>query len=134
MTYNKSFRNKALSAALALSLLGTTAMATEKVITDGGAPSISVKSSDAGSVSFLVAVPNSGKSDLQVVIRDHEGNVLYRESIKVANYARVFEVQTADVEKVKFEVFQSSKKVLDNTYRLDKKVEESLDVQLVSAK
>jgi hypothetical protein len=134
MNNYKSFRNKALSAALALSLLGTTAMATEKVNADGGAPSISVTSHVAGSVTFLVAVPNAEKSDLQVVIRDHEGNVLYREFVKDANYAKAFEVRTADVDKVKFEVFKSRKLVLDNTYRLDKKVEEKLDVQLVSAK
>ena len=134
MNNNKSLFNKALSAALALTLLGTTAMAGEKRHSDDGAASISVKSNTAGAVTFLVAVPNEAKADLQVVIRDNDGNVLYREFVKDANYAKAFEVHTADIDKVKFEVFKSRKLVLDNTYRLDKKVEEKLDVQLVSVK
>ena len=134
MNNNKSLVNKALSAALALTLLGTTAFAGETLRSDDGTPSISVKSSTAGAVSFLVAVPNATQADLQVVIRDNDGNVLYREFVKDANYAKVFEVQTADIDKVKFEVFKSRKLVIDNTYRLDKKVEEKLDVQLVSVK
>jgi hypothetical protein len=134
MYNHKSLFNKALSAALALTLLGTTAMAGEKRHNDDGAATISVKSNTDGNVTFLVAVPNANKADLQVVIRDNDGNVLYREFVKDANYAKAFEVHTTDIEKVKFEVFKSRKLVLDNTYRLDKKVEETLDVQLVSVK
>jgi hypothetical protein len=134
MNNNNSLFNKALSAALALTLLGTTAMASEKRHSDDGAATISVKSNEAGAVTFVVAVPNANKSDLQVVIRDNDGNVLFREFVKDANYAKAFEVHTADIDKVKFEVFKSRKLVLDNTYRLDKKVEEKLDVQLISVK
>jgi len=136
MKQNKaSIAHKALSAALILSLLGSPAMAGFSSHShDGGRPTVTVKSAKDEIVSFEVAVPNAEKQDLQVVIKDADGTVIFREFVKDANYQKVFQISTADAEKVKFEVFQDKKLVLQNTYRLTRRVEETLDVQLVTAK
>jgi hypothetical protein len=126
---------KALSAALILSLIGSPAMAGYKTLThDSERPTVTVMSAKDEVVSFALAVRNADKEDLQVVIRDAEGTVIFREFVKDANYRKVFQINTADAEKVKFEVFQSKKLVLENTYTLSRKMEEKLDVQLISIK
>jgi hypothetical protein len=126
---------KALSAALVLSLIGSPAMAGYKSLNHSSErPTVTVQSAKDEVVSFVVAITNADRQDLQVVIRDAEGTVIFREFVKDANYQKVFQVNTADAEKVKFEVFQSRKLVLENTYKLSRKVEEKLDVQLVSVK
>jgi len=136
MTINKAnIARKALSAALILSLIGSPAMAGYKSLNhDSERPSVTVKSAKDEVVSFVVSIPNADKEDLQVVIRDAEGTVIFREFVKDANYQKVFQINTADAEKVKFEVFQSKKLVLENTYKLNRKMEEKLDVQLISVK
>ena len=136
MKQNKaSIAHKALSAALILSLLGSPAMAGYSSHShDGGRPTVTVKSAKDEIVSFEVAAPNAEKQDLQVVIKDADGIVIYREFVKDANYQKVFQISTADAEKVKFEVFQDKKLILQNTYRLTRRVEETLDVQLVTVK
>jgi hypothetical protein len=136
MNMNKAnIARKALSAALILSLIGSPAMAGYKGLNhDSERPTVTVQSAKDEVVSFVVAIPNADRQDLQVVIRDAEGTVIFREFVKDANYQKVFQVNTADAEKVKFEVFQSRKLVLENTYKLSRKVEEKLDVQLVSVK
>jgi hypothetical protein len=126
---------KALSAALILSLIGSPAMAGYKTLThDSERPTVTVMSAKDEVVSFQVAIRNADKEDLQVVIRDADGTVIFREFVKYANYQKVFQISAIDAEKVKFEVFQSKKLVLENTYKLNRKVEEKLDVQLVSVK
>jgi hypothetical protein len=126
---------KALSAALILSLIGSPAMAGYKTFThDSERPTVTVMSAKDEVVSFALAVRNADKEDLQVVIRDAEGTVIFREFVKDANYRKVFQINTADAEKVKYEVFQSKKLVLENTYTLSRKMEEKLDVQLISIK
>jgi hypothetical protein len=136
MKQNKaSIAHKALSAALILSLLGSPAMAGYSSLShDGGRPTVTVKSAQDEIVSFEVAVPNADRQDLQVVIKDADGIVIFREFVKDANYQKVFQISSADAEKVKFEVYQDKKLVLENTYRLSRRVVESLDVQLVTAK
>jgi hypothetical protein len=136
MKQNKaSIAHKALSAALILSLLGSPAMAGYGSLShDGGRPTVTVKSAQDEIVSFEVAVPNADRQDLQVVIKDADGIVIFREFVKDANYQKVFQISSADAEKVKFEVYQDKKLVLENTYRLSRRVVESLDVQLVTAK
>jgi len=136
MKQNKaSIAHKALSAALILSLLGSPAMAGYSSHSqDGGRPTVTVKSAQDEIVSFEVAVPNADKQDIQVVIKDAEGTVIFREFVKDANYQKVFQISSNDAEKVKFEVFQSKKLVLENTYRLTRRVEETMDVQLVAVK
>ena len=126
---------KALSAALILSLIGSPAMAGYKSLThDTERPTVTVKSAKDEVVSFMVSIPNADRLDLQVVIRDAEGTVIFREFVKDANYQKVFQVNTIDSEKVKFELFQDKKLVLENTYKLSRKMEEKLDVQLISVK
>ena len=136
MNMNKAnIARKALSAALVLSLIGSPAMAGYKSLNHSSErPTVTVQSAKDEVVSFVVAITNADRQDLQVVIRDAEGTVIFREFVKDANYQKVFQVNTADAEKVKFEVFQSRKLVLENTYKLSRKVEEKLDVQLVSVK
>jgi hypothetical protein len=130
-----SIARKALSAALILSLLGSPAMAGYSSLSqDGGTPTVTVTSAKDEMVAFQVAVPNADRQDLQVVIRDADGSVIFREFVKDANYSKVFHINTTDSDKVKFEVFQGKKLILDNTFRLTRKFEEKLDVQLVAAK
>lgn len=136
MKQNKaSIANKALSAALVLSLLGSPAMAGYSSLThDGGRPTITVKSAQDEQVTFQVAIPNAEKQDLQIVIRDAEGNALFREFVSKENYTKSFVINSAEAEKVKFEVFEGKKLIMENTYRLVKKLEETVNVSLEAGK
>lgn len=136
MKQNKaSIAHKALSAALVLSLLGSPAMAGYSSLThDGGRPTITVQSAKDEQVTFQVSIPNGEKQELQVVIRDAEGNALFREFVSKENYTKSFVINSADAEKVKFEVFEGKKLVMENTFKLVKKLEETVNVSLEAGK
>jgi hypothetical protein len=136
MKQNKtSLAHKALSAALVLSLLGSPAMAGYSSHThDGGRPTITVKSAQDEQVTFQVNVPNAEKLDIQIVIRDADGNALFREFVTKENYSKSFVINSAEAEKVKFEVFEGKKLIMENTYKLVKKLEETVNVSLEAGK
>jgi hypothetical protein len=130
-----SIANKALSAAIVLSLLGTPALAAYRGQShDGGRPTITVKSAQDEQVTFEVNVPNAEKQSMQVVIRDAEGNAIYRESASAANYTKTFVFSATEAEKLKFEVYEGKKLVMTNTYRTVRKFEETIDVSLEAGK
>jgi hypothetical protein len=128
-------QNKALTAALVLSLLGSTAMAGYSSRThDGGRPTVTVKSTQDEQVTFQVNIPNSEKHDLQIIVRDADGNALFREFVTRENYSKSFVVNSFEAEKVKFEVFDGKQLIMQNTYKMAKKVEETVNVSLEAGK
>ena len=126
-----NFVNKAFIALFVLSLATYTSMAGIHI---SGIPTVTVSSAKSDAVSFLMDIPNLEKQNLQVVIRDEDGRIIFREFISKSAYRKVFQINPSDVEKVKFEVLDGKNSLLNNTYHLVRKVEEKMDVQLLSVK
>lgn len=89
---------------------------------------IKMKEASNGVVVFDFAVSNSSKVPYQVLIRDADGSIVFRELVNAGNYAKRFQLNIEESDSYRFEVIQNKKVVDNKTFKITRRIEEKIEV------